>query len=44
MDNDSSHTPDDVIADLTTERVKIIICAPHTTHIFQMLDVVLFGP
>jgi hypothetical protein len=42
MDNCSSHTSDDVIAILTRERVKIIAFTPHTTHIFKMLDVVLF--
>jgi hypothetical protein len=43
MDNCSSHASDDVIAVITRERVKIIIFASHTTHIFQILDVVLFG-
>jgi hypothetical protein len=33
---------DDVIAVLTRVRVRIIIFAPHTIHIFQMLDIVLF--
>jgi hypothetical protein len=32
-----------VIAALTNARVRVITFAPHTTHIFQMLDVVLFG-
>jgi hypothetical protein len=43
MDNCSSHTSDDAITVLTRERMKIITLAPHTTLIFQMLDVVLFG-
>jgi hypothetical protein len=42
MDNCSSHTSDDGIAVLTRERMKIITFAPDTTHIFQLLDVVLF--
>jgi hypothetical protein len=33
---------DDLIAVITRERVKIIRFAPHTIHIFQMLNVVLF--
>jgi hypothetical protein len=33
---------DDVIALLTSLRVQIITFAPHTTNIFQVLDVVLF--
>jgi hypothetical protein len=43
MDNCSPHIADDVIALLTSVRVRVITFAPHTTHIFQMLDVVLFG-
>jgi hypothetical protein len=43
MDNCSPHIADDVIAVLTSVRVQIITFAPHTTHIFQILDVVLFG-
>jgi hypothetical protein len=43
MDNCSPHVSDEVVAVLTNARVQIIIFAPHTTHIFQMLDVVLFG-
>jgi hypothetical protein len=34
---------DAVMPVLTRERVTVIIFAPRTTHIFQMLDVVLFG-
>jgi hypothetical protein len=34
---------DDVIALLTSLRVRIITFAPHMTNIFQVLDVVLFG-
>jgi hypothetical protein len=43
MDNCSPHISDEVIAALTNARVKVITFASHTTHIFQMLDVVLFG-
>jgi hypothetical protein len=43
MDNYSPHILNDVVAVLTHARVQIITFAPHTTHIFQMLDVVLFG-
>jgi hypothetical protein len=43
MDNSSSHVSDDIIAILTNAHVRIIIFVPDTTHIFQMLDVVLFG-
>jgi hypothetical protein len=43
MDNCSHHVSDEVVAVLTNARVQIITFTPHTTHIFQMLDVVLFG-
>jgi hypothetical protein len=43
MDNCSNHMSDDVITILTRERVKMVIFASHATHVFQMLDVVLFG-
>jgi hypothetical protein len=43
MDNCSPHVSDEVVAVLTNARVRIIIFAHHTAHIFQMLDVVLFG-
>jgi hypothetical protein len=42
MDNCSPHVLDDIVAILISVRVRIIIFAPHTTQIFQMLDVVLF--
>jgi hypothetical protein len=35
--------PDDIVTILTHVRVTIITFALHTTHIFQMLDIVLFG-
>jgi hypothetical protein len=43
MDKGSPHIADDAITVLTSVRVRVITFAPHTTHIFQMLDVVLFG-
>jgi hypothetical protein len=43
MDNCSPHISDGVIAVLTNARVRVITFAPHTSHVFQMLDFVLFG-
>jgi hypothetical protein len=43
MDNCPSHVTDDIIAVLTEARVRVIIFAPYTTQIFQVLDVTLFG-
>jgi hypothetical protein len=43
MDNCSPHVSDDLVAVLTNARVRVIAFAPHTTHVFQVLDVVLFG-
>jgi hypothetical protein len=43
IDNCSPHMGDAVIAVLTRENVRVITFAPHTTHIFQVLDIVLFG-
>jgi hypothetical protein len=43
MDNYSPHISDDVVAVLIHVRVRIITFTPHITHIFQTLDVVLFG-
>jgi hypothetical protein len=42
MDNCSHHMGDAVIAILTREHVRVITFAPHTTHIFQVLELVLF--
>jgi hypothetical protein len=42
MANCSPHISDDVMAVLINARVRVITFAPHTTHVFQMLDVVLF--
>jgi hypothetical protein len=43
MDNCSPHMDDAVIAVLTRQPVRVVTFAPHTTHIFQLLDLVLFG-
>jgi hypothetical protein len=43
MDNCSVHVSADVISVLTEHRVKVITWPPHTTHIFQVLDLSLFG-
>jgi hypothetical protein len=43
MDNCSLYMSDDIVTVLTRVRMRIITFASHTTHIFQMLDVVLFG-
>jgi hypothetical protein len=43
MDNCSSHISDEIVAVLTEARVRIITFATHTTQIFQVLDLVLFG-
>jgi hypothetical protein len=42
MDNYSPHMDDAVIAILTGKRARVIIFTLHATHIFQVLDVVLF--
>lgn len=43
MDNCPSHLTSEVITLLTTARVRVVTFAPHTTHIFQLLDLTLFG-
>jgi hypothetical protein len=43
MDDMSGHVTDDVIPLLTEARVCVITFAPDTTHIFQVLDLTLFG-
>jgi hypothetical protein len=42
MDNYSAHISNEVIAVLANARVRVITFASQATHIFQMLDVVLF--
>jgi hypothetical protein len=42
VDNCSLHMSDDTLAVVARARMTIITFAPYTTHIFQMLDVVLF--
>jgi hypothetical protein len=43
MDNCSAQVTDDLIRLLTESRVRVITFALHTTHIFQILDLTLFG-
>jgi hypothetical protein len=43
MDNCSPHMSQAVIALLTGGRVRVVTFSSHTAHIFQVLDVVLFG-
>jgi hypothetical protein len=43
MDNCPSHVTREVIGILTEGRVRVITFAPHTTLIFQILDLTLFG-
>jgi hypothetical protein len=42
IDNASNHMSDHIVAILTHERVRIVTFGGDTTHICQMLDVVLF--
>jgi hypothetical protein len=42
-DNCSGHVSDDLIPILTEARVHVIAFAPHTTQVFQVLDLTLFG-
>jgi hypothetical protein len=42
MDNCPSHLTDEIISLLTDARVRVITFAPHTSQIFQVLDVTLF--
>jgi hypothetical protein len=42
MEKSPSHVIDDIIAVLTEARVRVIPFVPHTTQIFQVLDVTLF--
>jgi hypothetical protein len=43
MTHCSTHVSDDVIRILTEGRVPIIIFAPDTTQVFQVLDFTIFG-
>jgi hypothetical protein len=43
MDDCSIDVSDDVIRILTEARVRVIAFAPHTSHVFQVLDLTLFG-
>jgi hypothetical protein len=43
MDNCSPHLTPAAVRLFTRARVRIVTFAPHTTHIFQALDLSLFG-
>jgi hypothetical protein len=43
MDNCSVHVQGDTLQMLTDHRVKVLAFPPHTIHIFQSLDLSLFG-
>jgi 2-methylisocitrate lyase-like PEP mutase family enzyme len=43
MDNRSSHVGEEVLSLLRDAHVRIITWAPHAIHIFQELDLCLFG-
>jgi hypothetical protein len=42
MDDYSAHVNDDMICILTESRVCAITFAPHTSQVFQLLDLILF--
>jgi hypothetical protein len=42
-DNCSSHVGEEVLSLIQDSRVRVIIWTPHTTHIFQELDLCLFA-
>jgi hypothetical protein len=43
MDDCSAHVSNDVIHILTEARVRVIAILPHTTQVFQILGLTLFG-
>jgi hypothetical protein len=43
MDNCSPHLTPVAVELLISARIRIITFAPHTTHIFQVLDLALFS-
>jgi hypothetical protein len=43
MDNCPAHLTQEVLGLLNDARVRIVTFAPHTTHLFQVLDLTLFG-
>ena len=43
MDNCPAHVTQEVLDLLTEARVRVVTFAPHTTNIFQALDLTLFG-
>jgi hypothetical protein len=42
-DNCSIHRPDDLLRDFSEKGIVVITYPPHTSHIFQVLDVLFFG-
>jgi hypothetical protein len=42
-DNCSCHCSDDILQELASHGILLITCPPHTSHIFQVLAVMLFG-
>jgi hypothetical protein len=42
-DNCSCHCKDDVMKELASHGILLITYPPHTSHIFQVLDILLFG-
>jgi hypothetical protein len=43
MDNFTSHCSDRIMSLLTNENIQVLTFPPHTSHVFQMLDLVTFG-
>ena len=42
-DNCSSHINDDILKDMAQRNIRIITFPPHSSHLFQPLDLVTFG-
>jgi hypothetical protein len=42
-DNCSCHCSDDIIRELASHGILLITCPPHSSHIFQVFDVLLFA-
>jgi hypothetical protein len=43
MDNCSSHVTPEIFKPLGENHIEIFVCPPHTTNIFQALDLSFFG-
>jgi hypothetical protein len=41
-DNCAAHCSDDVLTKLARHRILVITCPPHTSFVFQVLDILLF--